>query len=687
LTTRLAALFGRRLTLRSAYLFFTVGAVFAATLAIGFVNYLWIERLTLQRAVSRLEAQAQLILPQIDAAYQRLTTDVQTVSRMPPFKGLARSIPNGDIDPRDGSTSEHWRNRLATIFRSIMAARPEYLSMTYVGLADGHRELVRVDRQPDGTLQAEADGALRQQGARPYLEAARALPDGDVHLSAITGDRPDDALAPHKSALRAITPVHDAQGEVFGFLVISANYDLLLKRVLRHVESAADLYVISSGGDYIRRAPDGRISDLVRHSEDMSDVPAPVAAVLRNGGRHAAVRTLHEGDLLVSVAHLALDARTGRSVTVVLAEPQHQVLADAYETRVWVLLLSGSIVVIASLLAFVISGRLTRPLHDIATSLQDYDPESGDLPLPADRNDEIGEISRAFAGLIERKRRLREAQVEANERLVRSEKMASLGNLVAGMAHELTTPMGAAVTVASTMDNQAREFEAATEAGQLRKSDLRTFIAAQRDGAATLLRVLGRAAEQIAHFKQVAADQASEKRRGFALDGYLDELVDSIRPSLKRSAVVLALDLDSGLILDSFPGPLGQVVINLVNNAVLHGFPEDRSGTVTIRTRAADDRTATLEIRDDGAGMEADVLKRIFDPFFTTKWGSGGTGLGMSIVHNIVTEVLGGSVEADSTPGQGATIRVTIPTEAPRWPASVSDDLETGDDPAVDRAA
>ena len=666
LANKVSVRLGGRLSLRSTYLLFTVGAVFVAAVGVGLLNYSWIEKLTLQRAVSKLEAQVQLIRPQIDLAYQRVRTDAQTVSRMPPFSGLARSIPNDGVDPRDGSTSALWRNRLETIFQSIMAARPEYLRMTYVGVGDRRREFVRVDRMADGGFQSAAAAALRRLDDPSFLSGASALAEGEVRLETDANEPLNGEVRYDQSVLRAVTPIFDERGELFGFLVISADYDVLLREILSAVESSADLFVITDTGDYLRRTPDGRIADLARPSEEASDMPARVAAAMRQSGDFAGVRTMDEGDLIVSAARTTLDARAGHSLTVALAEPRARVMADANKTRGWVSVLSGSIVLAASLLAFVISGRLTKPLHDIATAIKGYNPESGALPLPEHRQDEIGEISRAFSELVERKRRLRMAQVESSERLVRAEKMAALGNLVAGVAHELNTPMGVAVTTASTMSAQADSFQRAVDNGQLRRSELNDFIATQREGAEILLRALHRAADMVSHFKQVAVDQASEKRRAFALDAYVDELLESIRIGVKGSRVALALDLDSGLTMDSYPGPFGQVLINLVNNAVLHGFPEGRSGKVVISTRALDAETALLCVRDDGVGMDDVVLRRVFEPFFTTKWGSGGSGLGMSIVHNLVTGVLGGAIEVKSGPGEGVEFRITLPTQAPR---------------------
>jgi PAS domain S-box-containing protein len=256
---------------------------------------------------------------------------------------------------------------------------------------------------------------------------------------------------------------------------------------------------------------------------------------------------------------------------------------------------------------------------------------------------------------------LRRAQSD----LVQAEKLAALGSLVAGIAHELNTPIGNSLTVATSFDVQTRRLRDQQAAGTMTRSALDGYLTAARDAAEILSRNLHRASELITSFKQVAADQASEQRRRFMLDTLLAELVLTLSPSLRKAPHRLQMEVAPGIEMDSLPGPLGQVITNLVNNALLHAFDGKPLGTLGIEGHALDAHRVVLVVRDDGCGIAPEHLRRIFEPFFTTRLGRGGTGLGLHIVHNVVTGPLGGRIDVHSVVGEGTRFAITLPRVAP----------------------
>jgi PAS domain S-box-containing protein len=251
------------------------------------------------------------------------------------------------------------------------------------------------------------------------------------------------------------------------------------------------------------------------------------------------------------------------------------------------------------------------------------------------------------------------------EELVHSEKLAALGSLVAGVAHELNTPIGNAMMAASSLTDAARGMSATITGGTLRRSQLDEFVARCNRGADLVQRSLHRANELVRSFKQVAVDQASERRRKFLLGESVQEVIDTLRPSFKGLPWQIECEIDAGLALDSFPGALGQVVINLLMNSVVHAFDGRECGSVRVRGRVLDADTIELVCADDGTGIDPEALGRIFDPFFTTRLGRGGSGLGLSIVHRLVTQVLGGQIQVESTIGAGTVFRLVLPRMAP----------------------
>jgi signal transduction histidine kinase len=255
---------------------------------------------------------------------------------------------------------------------------------------------------------------------------------------------------------------------------------------------------------------------------------------------------------------------------------------------------------------------------------------------------------------------------DALNHIERSEPLAALGNLVAGVAHELSTPMGNASTVASTMAESAEKMRLSAAANQLRKSQLDTFIEEVAEGCVLLLRNLQRASGLVSDFKQVAADQTSARRRQFSLAELVAETLHTISPGYKHCPVTVTTDVPDTLRLDSFPGALEQVITNLVNNAVLHGLDPGRPLAVRLVARpVADAPCVRLSLSDDGKGMDAETVAQAFQPFFTTRLGTGGTGLGLHLVHRLVHESLGGSLSLDSRPGEGARFDIVLPLVAP----------------------
>ena len=250
--------------------------------------------------------------------------------------------------------------------------------------------------------------------------------------------------------------------------------------------------------------------------------------------------------------------------------------------------------------------------------------------------------------------------------LVRSEKMAALGSLVAGVAHELNTPIGNSVTVGSTLKAKAADLALAFEKGEMRRSTMKDFIDSFMWGTDILMSSLTRASELIGSFKRVAVDQSSDQRRQFDLQKTLQEVCLTLEPMYKNTPFELTIDFPTGIMMDSFPGALGQVVTNFVSNALQHGFDGRQRGHMQLSGSVSQPGQVTLHFSDNGVGMTEDTLKRIYDPFFTTKLGHGGSGLGMNIAYNIVRDVLGGNIQVQSRLGQGTHITVEIPLQAPQ---------------------
>ena len=356
-------------------------------------------------------------------------------------------------------------------------------------------------------------------------------------------------------------------------------------------------------------------------------------------------------------------------------------VARTYQTARRVMLV---LTVFAALLSIGITWAITRSLlkqlggepdyaTEIARQIAAGNLESGIDINPGDRASLLYAMKAMRDALVERSSALQMANSEladsveslnrTQDDLVRSEKLAALGALVAGVAHELNTPIGNSLLAASSLVDHTRAFTAACEQG-VKRSALDAHLDDVRRAGDILLRNLSRSADLVSSFKQVAVDRQSSQSRQFNLSEVIAEIMLTLWPTLKKSGIKVQHDVPRDIMMNSYPGPLGQVVTNLVNNAVIHGFEGRDSGNIWLTVHSVEDGWIEMRVRDDGIGIAPEHVKLIYDPFFTTKMGRGGSGLGLNIVYNIVHGVLGGRIEVDTALGSGTSFVLTLPVIA-----------------------
>ena len=290
--------------------------------------------------------------------------------------------------------------------------------------------------------------------------------------------------------------------------------------------------------------------------------------------------------------------------------------------------------------------------------------------------EEITERKRAEAALNASEREVRRARDaaeaalqnlrETQNSLIEAEKLAALGRLVAGVAHEINNPLGTSLTLASSLERKSRLFAVEATQGTLKRSSLNEFVEAIRDGSAQLQESLNRAAELIQSFKQVASDRNNSDLRSFDLGHLTEQVATGLRPALPKHGVTLNVECQRGLSMRSYPGSYGQVLTNLFLNSIAHAFPDGQQGKIAIKVSASGANDVEIIFTDDGCGMSAAVRRQAFDPFFTTRRHQGCTGLGLHIVYSIVTDRLGGRLDLKSEPGRGTRVELKLPKVAPR---------------------
>lgn len=345
-----------------------------------------------------------------------------------------------------------------------------------------------------------------------------------------------------------------------------------------------------------------------------------------------------------------------------------------------------------SLLAVIwlLKRQVTNPINSMIGAAQGISKGDLDTPVTLYRNDELGALSNhidqarvalkdLFQNLEDRvqERTAELSQVngalettidqlkQAQAELVETEKLSALGSLVAGVSHELNTPLGNSLMMASTLVDTIETFSDQLTSGQIKRSELTHYLETINSSANIMQSNISAAADLVKSFKQVSVDRTSEHARQFELVEYLHEIEATVRHLFKHRPITLSVEGEPPISMFSYPGPLNQIVNNLINNALIHAFEESSEGNVVIRACIVDREQVEITITDDGCGIPEDNLSRVLEPFFTTKLGKGGSGLGMHIVHNIVTGVLQGSLRINSQEGQGTRVTLLLPTHLP----------------------
>ncbi len=249
------------------------------------------------------------------------------------------------------------------------------------------------------------------------------------------------------------------------------------------------------------------------------------------------------------------------------------------------------------------------------------------------------------------------------EQLVQSEKMAALGDLVAGVAHEINTPLGVGIMAASLLEDKSIEYAESYASGNLKRSEFEKYVKTASESSSIILSNLNQAADLVKSFKQVAVDQSNEERRRFRLKHYVEEMLISLQPRYKKTPHTITVNCDEELEINHYPGIFYQILSNLVINSLIHGFDEKKEGKININICVRND-DILINYNDNGKGMDSSTREKLYDPFFTTNRANGGTGLGMHILYNLVVQTLNGEIRCTSTPGNGVLFEIKVSLEA-----------------------
>jgi signal transduction histidine kinase len=576
------------------------------------------------------------------------------------------------------------------IYQHISEQRPETFA-----------EILLLREAVLGTLKTRGSRDPLLSGAVPELteHTERFLGSfGDLRVlqSAIARSHGDAVLGPAREMANFLAAVEAA----------TASREALITPALAQARESFAAMLVAANKYYLSFAPEEaegaraevrRIEDAIQAMRARADNDAQLEAVDALQQHTVAVRNGLDAvaDLLTKRMSLLRNGIDGNKVAMTAAidglsadmhrrERDAQARFDQSLLKMYREVIFATIICVTAMLtgSVVVAQSIGRPLKRLMGAMRAISLGGYDRPIVGtSARDEIGDMARivemfrenaiarnsAEADLRAAKEHAERALAElraTQQNLIQAEKLAALGGLVAGIAHEVNNPVGISLTVASSFARRCERFATEMKTPPLRRSSLDDFVAKSQAAAEQLVANLQRAGELIQSFKQVAVDRSHAEQREFDLAEATDQIIASLRPVLKRMPLTLIVDVPRGISMNSYPGSYGQVLTNLFLNAVVHAYPDGRSGTLMVAAQEAGCKDVEITVADDGAGMTDDVRMRAFDPFFTTRRNHGGTGLGLHVIFNIVTQSLGGRLAMDSAPGRGTTFRITIPKQA-----------------------
>ncbi|TBU97570.1 hypothetical protein DNK44_00885 [Pseudomonas dryadis] len=534
---------------------------------------------------------------------------------------------------------------LGQLFREFSDSRGSYDQIRW--LDESGMEQVRVSHVGGQAHQVPGD-SLQNKAGHDYFAEAMRLQKGDVYLSRFDLNREYGRLEiPLKPTLRAATPVFGEQGERRGILIL----DYLGKRLLQRLEETSRAY----GGTLQLLDHEGYWLLGERPEDAWGFMQGKPDATLAS--RQPAVwRRMQESERgsftdasgVWAFSHFQPGDGTGSAHVstqrwLLLSHLPNERIQALRLVVLWrVLLLLGCMLGLGLLvsvrLAVTEEGRL-RAQRQLQASSKALENSNREL------RDTVDQLQRTRRALLQ------------------AEKLSSLGTLVAGVAHELNTPLGAASVAASSLLTSSQELQASMGEG-LKRATLERFVLRNEQGLGIVLTGLERMAQLTRAFKQLASDRAGTERRTFDLSEVVHEVILLLQPRLRQSEHRIELDMPQSVMIDSYPGPLGQILQNLIDNALIHAFEPGVRGVVRVRIELDERaRHCLIEVSDNGQGMPPEILAKIFDPFFTTRRGLGGTGLGLHITHQLAVDILGAQLDVVSAPGQGScfSVRLDLP--------------------------
>ena len=579
------------------------------------------EDIVYQNALSRLKYETNIKSQQLVLDIENLSSDAQYLVGTPPIMGIPRAIANDGIDPVDNSDLAKWRSRLSMIFSELIRAKPNYLQIRYIGIANQGKELVRVDRR--GSLIRVTPGkSLQEKGDTTYFKKAINLNPGEVYLSDITLNREFGKVSePYTPMIRAATPIY-FQDELFGILVINMAFNEIFNELVKNTPRELIPYVVNEDGFFLAH-PDKTMTYGFDHGNNNKIQSIYANFDFSNSDIRDNEFTIEtEKNVIHAVKSHYDPAKNGRYFSVILATSRSNLQSGSDQLRQQSFLIMGLLVIISLVIAALLATRVLRPLQLISKASDDLANGREVLSLPVESRDEIGELARSFDVMRHQLEDKERELIISYGRIHHANKMASLGEMASGIAHEINSPIQAISLMAQRIQRQL-------------KKDIST------DEINSSMEKITNNVKKISEI----IDSLSNVSRDSVDDDFIDtRVVDLIEDTANMTAERFRVnsvdfkinyhDVSKNTLIQCQRLQISQVLINLVNNAY-DAINEMKDKWIKIDIRKHSEKIQ-ISITDSGKGIADEIAERIFEPMFTTKEIGKGTGLGLSISSDII---------------------------------------------------
>lgn len=574
-----------------------------------------------QEALNHLKYETNIKSLKLVSGIKNLSDDTKYLASTPPIQGIPLAIKSNDADSRDNSRIQVWQKRLTTIFTELIRAKPNYLQIRYIGIADGGKELTRVDRKGN-LIQILPDKLLQKKGDTDYFKNAVKMSPGEVYISNISLNREHGEISyPHTPVMRAATPIF-FKGELFGILVINMDFTNIFNDIVTNTPRELIPYVTNEEGYFLAHPDKNMTYGFDFGNENKINKIYSNLSLKSTDIRDRDLTVLSNNDV-IHVAKAYYDpTMKERFFAVMLATSNTNLQKKSDNLKINSVVIMGILVVISLMIAAILASRLLRPLQSISVAVEDIANGREVTGLPVNSADEIGELARSFDNMRSQLQEKEQELIVSQGQVHYANKMASLGEMASGMAHEINSPIQTINLVAQHIQRQ------------LKKKNVPENL---YESMSKITESVSKVSAIIDGLKKVSRSPANDKFEKIKLSELVHDVLSLTEERFRLNNVqfyVNYLNVSPDTLVQCYCIQITQVLINLINNAY-DAVQEVDVKKINMSIEEKDNKIL-FAISDSGPGISDDCIDKIFEPMFTTKDVGKGTGLGLAISREII---------------------------------------------------